>query len=79
VTFAAIVKLAGMASLLSLAALGLSGCGRRGDLEVPTAAATPRSGRTSAAGDAGSLTGTRTKTTTKPVAPKQSFVLDPLL
>lgn len=71
-TVSGIVKSAGVASLWIVVALGLAGCGRRGDLEIPGAAAK------TASAPAGRLIA-RPKSATKPVAPKKSFLLDPLL
>ena len=72
-TLPGVVKSAGVTALLTIAAFSLAGCGRRSDLENP---GTP-SARTAAA-PAGA-TGDQTKASTKPVAPKQGFLLDPLL
>ena len=72
-TLPGIVKSAGVAILLTIVALGLAGCGRRSDLETPGAAAAKTAG-TKAGG-----TGVQSKASTKPVAPKQDFLLDPLL
>jgi predicted small lipoprotein YifL len=72
-TFTGIVKSAGAATLLTIAAFGLAGCGKRGDLEVPGTAAAKTAG-TPASG-----TGAQSKANTKPVAPKQDFLLDPVL
>ena len=82
-TLTRIVKSAGAASLLLLAAFGLSGCGRRGDLEVPGApkAAATGAGSIAASKARGSIDNPSApvKDTTKIVAPKRDFLLDPLL
>jgi type IV pilus biogenesis protein CpaD/CtpE len=84
-TFAHHAKSAGLAGLVALMAvlmaLGLSGCGRRSDLQtpgVPAAAATgtPSSVSTGSVIDS---TGQQTKSTTRVIAPKRDFLLDPLL
>jgi predicted small lipoprotein YifL len=72
-TLPGIVKSAGVAALLTIVAFSLAGCGRRSDLENPATPATRTA--TSPAGN----TGGQTKPNTKPVAPKQDFLLDPVL
>ena len=72
-TLPGIVKSAGVAALLAIVALSLAGCGRRSDLE--TAAARSTKGVATPAAN----TGDQTKANTKPVAPKQDFLLDPVL
>ena len=63
---------------LAIAALGLSGCGRRGNLEPP-----PGSGQAPAAASKGivpqGLDGAKGSDAPAITAPKEPFILDPLL
>jgi len=64
---------------LALAALGLSGCGRRGNLEAPPSAAAPAAVDGQASPAPMSLNGGKAAKSKAISAPTDSFILDPLL
>ena len=66
-------------ALLALLALGLSGCGRRGNLEAPPAANAPAPTATGQSSVAPGLDGSKAQKASGITAPKDPFFLDPLL
>lgn len=77
-TLPGVLKSAGVAALLSISVLSLAGCGRRGDLDAASSAsATPAAAPAGGTGVDGAAA--QPKTSTKAVAPKQNFLLDPVL
>ena len=64
---------------LALAALGLSGCGRRGNLEAPPDAGASAPATTSQSTMAPGLDGAKAKKGSGITAPNEPFILDPLL
>lgn len=80
-SFANHAKSAGLAGLAALIALALSGCGRRSDLESPRVPAAAATGTPSTVSTGSTIdsTGQQTKSTTRVIAPKRDFLLDPLL
>jgi predicted small lipoprotein YifL len=64
---------------LSLVALGLGGCGRRGNLEPAPGAQAPAAPEQNAGSMAPGLSGSKGPKSSGISAPKEPFILDPLL
>ena len=64
---------------IALVALGLSGCGRRGNLEPPPGAAATQAPAPSQNAISGGLDGSKAQKPQGISPPKEPFILDPLL